>query len=97
MFVPIGQLKFSLRVLIKKCVAARFGEQGVPVGLGGFLADELEKAGLRCFKNNDFLYDHEKNRLDYEDCILAALDRWFVEASRKRTPEEVDDYFRRRD
>jgi hypothetical protein len=94
-FVPINGLRFDLLWLLKKYILERFpSEETVPDGLGDFIAAGMETAGLRTFIGDELLYDKHRGAHEYKNCISAALDRWFREASRKRTPQELDDYYR---
>ena len=94
LLVKQNDLHFDLSKMLEQWVAERLPAKSIPEGCEDLIVAEMESCGLRAFVGDEVLFDNGKSVSEYRVCIERALDRWTIEVSRNRTPEEVADYYR---
>jgi hypothetical protein len=100
MFVPPDRLAFDLANVAAQAIADWEAIQ--PLGFrrpvvdscGDFIVAEMEARGLRQLVDTNAWFDSAAAPADFRDCIFAALDRWLIEVSQRRSSEEMEEYRR---
>lgn len=102
-FVSRDCLSFDLQALIERAVSEWSITQplgftrAVAESCGDFIVAEMEAVGLRRWIDDEVRFNSEASEAEFTDCVFAGLDKWLVkvEISLKRTPEEMEEYWRR--
>lgn len=102
-FVSRNCLSFDLQDLIERAVSEWSINQALgltrPVAesCGDFIAAEMEAIGLRRWIDDEVLFNSEASQSEFSDAVCAGLDKWLVkvEISLARSPEEMEEYWKR--
>jgi hypothetical protein len=93
-------MNFPLMTLVEKAMndwveMQRLGvSRQIAESCGDFIVQEMDRTGIRHLPDDSPKFDSQATPEDSRECVFGALDRWLVETSTARTPEEMNEYRR---